>query len=482
MLFKKGMILLFIFMSLTLNAQSSQLIKNKIDEYLSAGVSNGFSAAVLVAKKGEIFLNKGYGMAKVKRNVQNSSSTIFSTGSVTKQFTATAILLLVKKGKLSLDDTIDRFFKELPKDKRNITIHQLLTHSAGLIHSFGMDHLRSTTEVFFKDLFKTKLLQKPGKTYKYSNTGYSILARIIEIISKKSYEEFLRNNLFIPSGMMQTGYFLPKWKKDNIASNYLYNYRDTGSILEQMHQLGSVPWFFKGNGAIHSTVNDMFKWYQALKNNKILSKSLTAKMTTAFISEQESSRSHYGYGWAIYNSDRNTKIVTHNGGNSATLLHEFIWLPKEDVVIIYFTNSYSREIESVAWEIEKIIFNEDYKVKKINKSITLFLLDFIEKNERTDSNKLLSLLREKYRKDLNDSDILNSLGYRLLEMKNILWAIEIFKLNTVLYSDDSNVWDSLGDGYLSNNQNKEAIQNYTKAVELGSHVSKKKLKELLEKN
>ncbi len=460
--------------AMTINAQiktSNNTLEKKIDTYLSEGVANGFSGSVLIAKEGEIVLHKGYGMADKENNIAYTVNTVSTIGSVTKQFTATAILKLEALNKLKVTDPISKFFKNIPNDKKNITIHQLLTHTAGLIDVIGNgDFDDIPMKRFFKTLFATKLLHKPGSKYAYSNAGYSILARIIEIVSDNNYEGFLTEHLFIPAGMTQTGYFIPLWDSAKIAKGYMRNLINVGTMISRYKKNGNVTWTLKGNGGIHSTTGDMYKWYKALKTNKILSKSLFKKLTTSYVLEYEGGSGYYAYGWAIYNSDRNTKIISHNGGNRV-FFHDYIWIPEEDVVILLFTNAASREVE-VAWPIEKMIFNSTYKAKPIKKNLFHLTFDFIKNNDIKQSNELISIIKNQYRSTIKRPDQLNNLGYRILNnelmkiKENIKWAIVIFKLNTEFFPKDGNSWDSLGEGYTNNGQKEEAIKSYRRALEL----------------
>jgi CubicO group peptidase (beta-lactamase class C family) len=461
----------------TLNAQNTDdntILKEKIDNYLSQGVSNGFSGSVLIAKHGEIILHKGYGMADKENKIPYKTTTVSTIGSVTKQFTATAILKLEEMNALKVTDPLSTYFKNLPKDKKDITIHQLLTHTSGLIDVIGNgDFDDIPMKRFFKTLFATKLLHESGSKYRYSNAGYSVLARIIEIVSENDYEDFLMEHLFVPAGMTHTGYVLPEWEQEEVATGYARNLINMGTLIARYKKQNKVTWTLKGNGGIHSTTGDMYTWYEALKTNTILSKASFERLTKSYVLEYEGGSSYYAYGWAIFNSDRNTKIISHNGGNRV-FFHDYIYLPEEDVVIILFTNASSREVE-VAWPIEKMFFNESYEVKPIKKNLFNVVFDFMNSHDIEQSNELVSLLKDQYVNTLRSPEQLNGLGYRILrneimEVKNhVQWAIEIFKLNTELYPKDGNVWDSLGEAYTQNGQKNAAIQSYTKALELSDN-------------
>ena len=183
---------------LTLNSFSQSTNKelfNRIDTYLESSVSNGFSGVVLVSKKGEIILSKGYGWADRKNKIPNSPSTVFNIGSVTKQFTASAILKLVEQGRIKTSDKIGSYFNQAPIDKRDISIHQLLTHTSGISNrTGGFRYNEASKEQFLKEFFESELRSKPGITYQYANANYILLTAIIESVSGQTYSSFLNEH------------------------------------------------------------------------------------------------------------------------------------------------------------------------------------------------------------------------------------------------------------------------------------------------
>ena len=466
---------------LTSNAQEKlnpNATFTKIDNYLSNGTVNGFSGAILVIKEGELIINKGYGLANKNNKVLNNPNTIFDIGSNTKQFTSTAILKLVELGKLKLTDSLSQFFKNLPIEKQSISIHQLLTHTAGFLDSLGRDFSEISQKDFFEKLFASNLLSEPGEKYSYSNTGYSILGRIIELASGQSYEAFLNEHLFTPAGMLQTGYLLPKWDTKQMAHGYNRNIIEMESTITRYQEAGDVNWHLKGNGGINSTQNDMLLWYKALKTNLILTPESYKKLTTPYVSSPKGTFS-YGYGWGIRNTEDSTLRISHNGSNGA-FSHSIIWYPAEDLYILYATNANSSKVEGIAKVVEKIILDKDYSPKPIKDNIYSFMMNYIKQHPTDQSNELLILLEENYADEFTNSEAINILGNIILRSKeNLAWAIELFKMNVQLYPDDGNLWDSLGDGYKSRNLKEDAIKSYQKAIELGYNDSQKKLTELL---
>lgn len=474
--------------SITIEAQAfknNEALKTKIDSYLNASVINGFSGSVLVAIKGEIILSKGYGWSDRKNKIPNKSSTVFNIGSVTKQFTASAILKLVEKGKIETSDKIGQFFTQAPVDKKNITIHQLLTHTSGISsRAGGFRYDEATKGQFLTDFFESELQSIPGTKHQYANANYIMLSVILEAVSKQSYVTFLNENLWYPSQMNSTGYKTITFNTERLAHGYYYNITDEewidwGTTQEHLPYSDS-HWYSIGKGDIHSTVEDLYKWHLALQVEKVLSAKSIETQNTPHVSENENKTSYYGYGWAILNSARDTKIVTHNGSNGIYFA-DFIRYFDEDIVIIYLTNAFlGYESENVAWEISKMVFNPDYKVVPLSRNIYELINDFMKVNNPENAETIPSYLEKELGKRLNDHAVLNRLGYsKLKKEEKSGWALELFRLNVQLFPDDGNLWDSLGEAYLKYDQREEAIKSYQKAVQLGNENSSKQLQKLL---
>ncbi|MFQ3172931.1 MAG: CubicO group peptidase (beta-lactamase class C family) [Flavobacterium sp.] len=462
-------------------------IADKIDSYLNASVTNGFSGAVLVSRKGEIILSKGYGWADRKNKIPNTSSTVFNIGSVTKQFTASAILKLVEQGRIKTSDKISQFYNQAPSDKENITIHQLLTHTSGISPTTGgFRYDEATKEQFLKDFFESELQSKPGHKHQYANANYIMLASILESVSEQNYGSFLNEHLFEPSQMDKTGYKSINFNTEKLAHAYYYSITDEKWVdwgtTQQHLPYNDKHWYSIGKGDIHSTVEDLYKWHIALKNNVILTSNTREIQETAHVAENDKMTSYYGYGWAISKSDRETKIVAHNGSNGVYFA-DFVRFIDDDVVVIYLTNAFlGIDSENVAREISKMIFDTNYMATPTSENIYELIHEFMKTNDPMNADKLPSFLKKELKGEFNDPAILNRIGYRKLEKeKETGWALEIFKLNVELFPKDGNLWDSLGEAYLKHNQEKEAIKSYTRAVELGSEGSIKALNDLLNK-
>ncbi|MFQ5825182.1 MAG: serine hydrolase domain-containing protein [bacterium] len=348
-------------------------IGTKIDEYMSRLENLGFSGALLVAKDDEIILAKGYGLADRERNIPVTTETVFTIGSITKQFTGAAILKLEMEGKLSVQDPINKYFENVPEDKAGITIHHLLTHSAGLKENYGSSDFEPVSrDEIVRRVLNAELLWKPGTQYKYSNAGYSLLGAIIEIVTGESYEEYLNQVLFKPAGMFKTGYKLPSWNQDDIAQGY-HNGKKWGTVLDRPWAEDGPYWNLRANGGIHSTIGDLYKWHLALEGKKILSKEAKQKLFTAHSKEGAGADSYYGYGWAIFKTQRGTKLIAHNGGNGIFAADFRRYVDENAVIIIASSGEMSaiRESNNVA----RILFGMDYtlppKVSKIDEKTLL---------------------------------------------------------------------------------------------------------------
>ncbi len=286
----------------------------KVDEYLSRIEGYGFSGVVVLGRGDQVILEKGYGLANREEKIPFGPETVVNTGSITKQFTGAAILKLEMQGKVRTTDAISRFFPEAPADKKAITVHQLLTHTAGLHHDYGPSDDERVGRAEIVDRILTRpLASKPGAVNSYSNAGYSLLAAIIETVTDGSYESYLATNLFAPAGMKKTGYMLPVWEPKSLAVGYRGDER-WGTIPGRHFGPEGPFWNLRGNGGLQTTVGDMWRWHRALLGTDVLSAAAKEKLFRPWVRE-EGDMSSYGYGWSIVKTPRGTTVVMHNGGN-----------------------------------------------------------------------------------------------------------------------------------------------------------------------
>ena len=333
-------------------------LAEQIDAFMANQASHGYAGALLIEQNGELILAKGYGVSDRATSTPVTPDTVFDIGSVTKQFTAAAILKLEEQKQLKVEDAISNYFANVPADKQDITLHQLLTHTAGLPESLGDDYDRILKDDYIDLAMRTPLLHQPGEAYSYSNTGYSLLTAIIEQVTGQSYEAYLREVLFEPIGMLQTGYLLPEWQEDHLAHAYttiLFWPRDMGTPLDQPFAADGPYWHLRGNGGILSTVLDMYQWHKALQGNTVLTEASKAKLLTPYVDEGFAEESFYSYGWVIIPTSRGTTLQTHNGGNDFFYadIHRYV----DDDVMLFITSSAGQpDATELSWQIADMLF------------------------------------------------------------------------------------------------------------------------------
>src|SRR3954447_5477315 len=293
-------VLLLIAIPTVLLAQDQQQNEKqqKIDQLISTYNQYGqFNGSALVAENGKVLLKKGYGLANMEWNIPNQPDTKFRLGSITKQFTATLILQLVEQGKIKLDGKLSDYLDTYRKETGNkITIHHLLTHTSGVpnytaLPGFFQNVSRNpfTVTEFIQKYASGDLEFEPGSKFSYSNSGYFLLGAIVEKISGKPYEQVLKENIFDPVGMKNSGFDHYDRIIDKRASGYI----KTSKGYQNAPYLDmSIPY---AAGSLYSTVEDMFLWDQALRGDKILSEKSKQLMFTPNLS-------NYGYGFAIVNA------------------------------------------------------------------------------------------------------------------------------------------------------------------------------------
>ena len=306
------------------------------NDYLERLESLGFAGGVLIARGDQILLQAGYEMADREAGRPWSGDTIATIGSITKQFTGAAILSLQEDGLLSVDDPITDYFPNVPEDKQTIMLHQLLTHSSGIVDlDDGGDWDPIDRETFIQLAMDQPLAFEPGLSFAYSNAGYSLLAAIIEQVTGGSYEAFVRERLFLPAGMKDTGYKLAGWDDARVAVGYEDGER-WGTVLERPFAEDGPYWVLRGNGGIHSTTADMLRWAEALTSGAVLSSESMDAYWHPHVDEGYGD-SFYAYGWVVMQGPGDKRVITHNGGNNI-LFADMAIFPDDDVVIVLQTN------------------------------------------------------------------------------------------------------------------------------------------------
>jgi CubicO group peptidase (beta-lactamase class C family) len=324
-----------ILVSCMLLAQLSQA-QNKstqLDEIAARYASfNKFNGSLLVAEKGKILLQKGYGYRDVAAQLPNDPQTIFQVGSITKEFTAAVILKLAEKKKLSLTDHLSKYEPGFPGGD-NIIVQDLLTHTSGIFNYSDMKDIwekssEPTDEHAVVDFLKSKTLDfKPGEKFSYSNSNYMLLAYIIQKVTGKTYETAVSDMIFKPLHMTRSGFYFTALKDENKAKGYW-----AFSAAEYEEGPPTNPTQFIGSGEMYSTVQDLYLWHQALQEGKVLSKALQQQAYRPFKKE-------YGYGWETADSINGRQVIGHAGRMLNGFESKMLRVPKDDVFIVLLNNN-----------------------------------------------------------------------------------------------------------------------------------------------
>jgi CubicO group peptidase (beta-lactamase class C family) len=310
-----------------------------------------FAGSVLVAKDGVIILDAGYGLADFNAGIPNGPQTKFLIGSLTKQFTAAAILELQEAGLLAVGDPLSRFLSDYPQGE-GITIHQVLTHTAGIPeYTERPDLFRiAQSPISLDDLIDTfssgPLDFPPGSRFRYSNSGYILLTKIVEVASGQAYPDFIVEHILQPAEMFDSGYDYLAPGLTNLAKGY--------QLTPGGPQNAPVvdPSFPSGAGALYSTVEDLYRWHQALNTDLILSAASRETMFTPWVDMDEGGS--YGYGWQLEQT-AGRPSQTHGGGipgfNSYILR-----FPGEDAVVIVLSNATQNPPRGIAESLGALLF------------------------------------------------------------------------------------------------------------------------------
>ena len=337
----------------------------KVDEYMKAVLKvDGFSGTILVAREGKPIVNKGYGMANIELNVLNTPESVFRLGSVTKQFTAMAIVMLQERGKLSVNDTMCRYLADCPDAWKPITIKHLLNHTSGITNYTGFSDFAKTTIMPIRPAEMADRLKKepleftPGEKMAYSNSGYFLLGAIVEKASGKTYADFLQENIFTPLGMKQTGYDDPIRIIMHRAAGYQ---KQAGNIINASYMDMSVPY---AAGSLYSTTGDLLIWDQALYMEKLVTKKSLEEIFTPWKGE-----TGYAYGWGI-GKKFGRREISHGGGiyGFATQIARY---PDDRVTVVVLSNIQAAPAGQIANNLAAIVFGAAYEIPKERKIISL---------------------------------------------------------------------------------------------------------------
>jgi CubicO group peptidase (beta-lactamase class C family) len=309
-----------------------QALMGAIDGHMNELVNAKlFHGSVLVAQHGQVILSKGYGIANDEQGTQNTPQTHFRLASLTKQFTALAIMQLQTQGKLKVTDSVCQYVDPCPAAWQPITLHNLLTHTSGIpSYTDFMDYESTqmqpaTPEQLISRVRDQPLLFVPGSTYQYGNSGYVILGTIIEQVSGMPYGDYLKQAIFEPLQMHDTGIDHNDTRFTGQAAGYS-TFTDKAAFLDTSTLFAC--------GSLYSTVEDMYRWDQALYTDALLPENVRNQMFTPFLND-------YGYGWKVTRPN-NHLLINHSGliDGFSTYIGRY---PEDRVTVIVLGNMSSAD-------------------------------------------------------------------------------------------------------------------------------------------
>ena len=358
---------------MTQRAKASDVRCRQLDELFSRfAEQSNWSGNILILEEGNAFYQNSIGMANLETAEKLSPDSVFELASVSKAFTAMGIMILQEQGKLDYTDKVDKFFPDFPYD--NITVENLLVHTSGLpdymeLFSQYWDKAKiATNQDIIDQLIKHRpdVLFSPNERYEYSNTGYALLASIIERVADTRFADFLQQQIFQPLDMQHTRVYNRRHSPESIQQ-YAYGYvsapqskaivlPDESSLHDFVIYLDGI----QGDGAVSSTLDDLRKWDRALYTEKLVKKE-TLERAFSGVQLVDNSMSDYGFGWRL-REDQVTGKVVHHGGSwpgYRSWLRRYV---QKDKTIIYLTNvEQEREWTEKALEaIENIVFERPY--------------------------------------------------------------------------------------------------------------------------
>jgi CubicO group peptidase (beta-lactamase class C family) len=429
---------------------------------------NMFDGAVLVAENGKIIYKEAFGLANREWNIPNATDTKFMIGSVSKPLTAMLMLIQVQKGLVSLDKTLADYLPEFKnKPAANVTIKQLLSHTSGMpnydiIKDFfpRISRQNFSREAYVKIFIDSALAFKPGTSYAYSSWGYFTLGYIMERVTGKSYAQLMKDDIFTPLKMNNSGSYLHTQIIANRATGYDYSFGGSNTM---------------GTGDLYSTVEDMFKFHLAISNNTLLNKQLTTEMLAEGIRP-----ARYGYGWFNQNFKYTpTDSITANFhlGMTEGFISFAIRIPSTNSFAVILCNSSPTDFFGIIKNLVKVMYNK----------VVVLKIPVHKKTETNIAQYGATKAVEEYKKMKADSAnyyidwiSMNFIAEQLLNLKRLDDARIISENNVAEFTDKDLVMLTMGNIYLALNRKEDAIKYYKLTLQLypGYEEAKTRLREL----
>ena len=455
-------------------------VSARIESYVQASMAEGATPGVLWVYQGGVPVYQGYhGVSDRRSGAAFQDDTLFDIGSMTKQFTAAAILRLVEEGVLKLEDPLERFFPEAPDDKAGITIHQLLTHSSGLSDENGAfngrdsDPFKSETD-FLTPLWASPLNRSPGSRYDYTNAGYSLLAIVIERATGEGYESALRRLVLEPAGLTQTGYRLMDWSAQNAARGYDDFHADPdradrGVFYLDRWRTEPVSYRLLGNGGLYSTPSDMHRWMVALHAGEVLNPDSLALIYAPLMALDDPyppSFTHYSYGWGVGARLSGEPWISHSGSNGVFFV-SVQYGPRTDTLILHMTNAARGSVGRMGYEVARMMDDPRYEPDPVHGGPVRLVHTFMADHTPEDIDLLPAYLAARSGDPVPPPWVLNRTGLLSIERREVAWGLGLLALNAELHPQNGNLQDSLAYAYEQIGQFDRARRHYSQALTLG---------------
>ncbi|MDD2584226.1 MAG: serine hydrolase domain-containing protein [Bacteroidales bacterium] len=339
------------------SSKSDKIIAECDEMFTQLYPENEPGAAVLIMKKDSIIFEKGYGISNMEKMTPIDGNTFFCIASVSKQFSAVALMMLAEEGKLSLDDTVEKWFPEFESPLMSkITLKHLLSHTSGIPDSrdrSDRNFVLTSTDVESYSYISTleKLNFEPGTDYEYMNPTFQLMYTIIERASGIQFDQFMREKIFTPAGMEEATYFEADKFIPRMAHGYLFN-KETNMYDE--FDYGEESFFAsKADGGLYTSVREFSKWEKAIRENIFISQKSKDEAHSPQIEIKETPYNYYGYGWYIEQKPDYPKKVYHTGDNGGFQIFAGRY-PEQEILYLVFSNRNDRDREKTAFEMEKI--------------------------------------------------------------------------------------------------------------------------------
>ncbi|GAB4040667.1 hypothetical protein GCM10028809_65550 [Spirosoma gilvum] len=481
-----------------------QLRTARIDSFLTSLANHHlFNGSILIAEHGKITYQKSVGYADINRHLKNTDTTHFNLASLSKPFTAIAVLQLVQKGKLKLDDPVITYFPDFPYP--SVTIRHLLTHTSGLPSlerqedSYIKDHPDEliSAQTVYAHLIEQKasLADQPGNTWRYNNLNYVLLAMLVEKIARMPFAGYMQKSVFKPAGMTNTyvrSGNMPNTTRYTRPAIYFTNYHNVDSLDRNQfytyYQLGGIV----GPSNVVSTIQDLWRFDRALADGKLISPELMklafspVTLNNGKVYRAGNSTRSYGLGWTVYTSKTEpvNNFVFHDGHivGLTTFLHRNL---TNDQTIIFYDNTDNNPIQIMISVSNLLNGLSPLTIQYRQSLVRVYGEALVLKGPDYAISKFNELKDDTAHYYVDELEM-NRLGFDLMKatvLNHQALTLEVFKLNTLLYPKSGNTYDSYAIALEQAGRKEEAVAMYRKSIVLwpANEDGKKALKRLQEK-